>query len=334
MSIFSLNFTISMMNRFAAVKKLMHLRLLLPAAILFSALCSSAPVNSPDTSAESYNSEDLVLWVFGDLQPRNQNEREDFDTAVNDMASIKNIDASLCMGDIIQAATGENIQKSFDWFYTTYRRTGIKEIYEIAGNHDARNIPGYTRATGKPLHYSLQYGNLIIIMLSDEEDSSGSDIPDPVFEWWKSIIEKNRDKIIITVTHSHVANTGFCYNFPSYRNLQGSERFTEILKKEKVELWLFGHTHIPSCLGQSKRRINSLNGTVFMNAASIREDYFFSYSESRIIILKNGSDEMTVKIRDHRNREYRDLLEQTVKLKTKFQHAGGEPVMIKYTPLP
>jgi calcineurin-like phosphoesterase family protein len=169
-------------------------------------------------------------------------------------------------------------------------------------------------------------------MLSDEEDSSGTDISDDVFLWWKSIVENNRECIIITVTHSHVQNTGFCYNFPTYRNLQGSERFTEVLKKEKVELWLFGHTHIPSCMGQSKRTIHSLNGTVFINAAAIREDYFFSYSESRIVILKNGSDRMIVKFRDHKNRKYRDFHEASIQLKTRFRYNGEKPVMNVYRP--
>ena len=292
--------------------------------------CSTAVMKDSSSSPEVFNRDDLVLWAFGDLQPRSEDEREDFTVAVDDIASMKNIDASICIGDIMQHGKEYTIDEEFNWFYTTYARAGIKDIYEIAGNHDARNIPAYLKATGKPLHYSLGYGNLIIILLSDEEESSGSDIPDPVFEWWKSI--NNRDKIIITVTHSHVQNTGFCYNYPAYRNLQGSERFTDVLKRERVELWLFGHTHIPSCLGQSKRTLYTLNGTVFMNAASIREDYFLSYSESRIIILKNGSDEMTVKIRDHRNRQFRDFLEETIKLKTRFQYNGEKPVMNIYKP--
>lgn len=301
-------------------------------ALILSLSCSTAPADNSGGTAWSFNSSDLVLWVFGDLQPRSEDEREDFEVAADDIASMKNIDASICIGDIMQHGKEYTIAEEFDWFYRTYSRAGIKEIYEIAGNHDARNIKEYLKATGKPLHYSLRYGNLIIIMLSDEEDSSGSDIPDGVFLWWKSIIENNRDKIIITVTHSHVENTGFCYNYPAYRNLQGSGRFTDVLKHEKVELWLFGHTHIPSCLGQSKRTLYSLNGTVFMNVASIREDFFFSYSESRIIILKNGSDRMTVKIRDHRHRKYRDLLEQTIELKTGFHYTGEAPVMTVYKP--
>lgn len=301
------------------------------AALLLTS-CSTSGNKESSSTPEVFNNDDLVLWVFGDLQPRGEDEREDFDVAVDDIAAMKNIDASLCIGDIMQHGKEYTIAEEFEWFYSTYSRSGIRDIYEIAGNHDARNINEYLKASGKPLHYSLQYGNLIIIMLSDEEESSGSDVPDEVFQWWKSIIENNRDKIIITVTHSHVQNTGFCYNFPSYRNLQGSERFTEVLKKEKVELWLFGHTHIPSCLGQSKRRIYSLNGTVFINTASIREDFSFSYSESRIIVLKNGSDEMTVKFRDHRHRQYRDFLEQSIKLKTKFRYNGEKPVMTIYTP--
>ena len=295
-------------------------------------ICSDDGSTRDKDKPDVFNPDDLVLWVFGDLQPRDEDEREDFDVAVKDMASMKDVDASICMGDIMQHGKEYTISEEYAWFYNTYSKSGIKDIYEIAVNHDARNIQEYLKATGKPLHYSLQYGNLIIIMLSDEEDSSGSDICDEAFRWWKSIIENNRDKIIITVTHSHVEMTGFCYNIPPYRNVQGSERFTEVLKRERVELWLFGHTHIPSCMLQSKRQIYSLNGTVFINAASIREDYFFSYSESRIVILKNGSDKMTVKFRDHRNRKYKDFFEVTIDLKTKFRYSGEKPVMKAFVP--
>lgn len=274
-----------------------------------------------------FKPDDLVMWVFSDIQPRREKEREYFETAADDVSGMKNIDMAICAGDISQNANKKEVAGEFEWFYETFRKTGINEIYEICGNHDARNIDYYLRMTGKPLHYSLEYGNLIIILLSDEEDSSGSDISDEAFRWWKSIVENNRDKIIITVTHSHVEGTGFCYNIPPYRNVRESGRFTEVLKKERVELWLFGHTHIPSCLGQSKRRIYSLNGTVFINVASIREDYVFSDAESRIIVLENGSDEMTVKFRNHRSREFNSFREEKIRMKTKFRYNGEKPVM-------
>ncbi len=277
-----------------------------------------------------FNPDDLVLWAFGDIQPRNQKERLCFEIAVDDIAHMKNIDASICVGDIAQYGDEYRAEDAYIWFYNIYSRAGIPDLYEIAGNHDARNIDAYLKATKKPLHYAVQYGNLIIILLSDEKDSSGSDISDGAFNWWRNLVETNRDKNIITVTHSHLGGSGFIYNLISYRNVQGSERFTEILKKEKVELWLCGHTHIPSFLGLSKRQIGSLNDTVFMNVASIREDYWFSSAESRIISLKQGSDIMTVQIRNHRDKKFRCLLEQRVKLKAKFEYDGKGPVKFVY----
>jgi len=297
--------------------------------IILSAAFGAA-LNAEEQNTVVFNPDDLVLWVFGDIQPRNEKDRESFEIASADISKMKNIDGAICVGDIVQNKTGEDPIESFNWFYNVYKKTGIKEIYEIAGNHDARNIDSYLKSSGKPLHYALQYGNLLIILMSDEKDSSGSDISDGAFNWWKNLVETNRDKNIITVTHSHLGGSGFIYNVISYRNVQGSERFTGVLKKEKVELWLCGHTHIPSFLGLSKRQIGSLNDTVFMNVASIREDYFFSDAESRIITLKKGSDLMTVQIRNHREAEFKGILGQTVKLKSKFEYDGKRPVMTVY----
>lgn len=297
--------------------------------LLFLSL-SSGPALRAESSAVEFNPEDFVIWAFGDIQPRNEVDRSFFELTAEDVSLMKNIDAALCVGDIVQNKTGENSAESFKWFYNVYNRTGIKDLFEIAGNHEARDIDSYLKASGKPLHYSVQYGNLLIILLSDEKDSSGSDISDGAFKWWKNLVETNRDKNIITMTHSHLEGSGFIYNLISYRNVQGSERFTEVLKKEKVELWLCGHTHIPSFLGLSKRQISSLNDTVFMNVASIREDFFFSDAESRFITLKKGSDEMTVQIRNHRQKKFKGLLEQTIKLKVKFEYDGKGPVVTGY----
>lgn len=301
------------------------------AVVLFCMYCGfHAAWAGGSPASVVFNPDDFILWVFGDIQPRNEKDLLAFEIAADDVSRMKNIDAAICVGDIVHWGSGSRVEESYSWFYSVYKRAGVRELYEIAGNHDARNLEAYFKATGKPLHYALKYGNLLIILLSDEKDSSSTDISDGAFLWWKNLVESNRDKNIITVTHSHLKGSGFLYNIISYRNVRESERFTDVLKKERVELWLCGHTHIPSCLGLSKRRISSLNDTVFMNAASIREDYFFSDAESRIITLKNGSDEMTVRIRDHRESEFREILEQTVKLKVKFNYDGKGPVKYVY----
>ena len=293
-------------------------------------LVAGFELKAEETAPVVFDPEDLVIWAFGDIQPRNQKERDNFEMAADDIGRMKNIDAALCIGDIVQWGDEYRAEDAYKWFYNAYKKTGVSNLYEIAGNHDARNIEAYLEATGKPLHYALKYGNLLIIMMSDEKDSSATDISDGAFLWWKNLVETNRDKNIITVTHSHLGGSGFVYNIISYRNVRDSERFTGVLKNEKVELWLCGHTHIPSFFGLSKRQISSLDDTVFMNVASIREDYWFSNAESRIITLKKGSDEMTVQIRNHRKAEFKGCLEQRIKLKARFEYDGKGPVTIVY----
>ncbi len=307
----------------SVIQRFLYTALLVPGLVI--------PLMGRDMSSPVvFNPDDLVLWIFGDIQPRNEGERQFFRIAVDDIAGMKNIDTAFCIGDMVQWGNEYRVDDAYEWFYKEYWRSGFRELYEISGNHDARNIKAYLRYTGKPMHYALVYGNLLVIMLSDEIDSSGTDISDGAFLWWKNLVESNRDKNIITMTHSHLGGSGFLYNVISYRNVHNSERFTEVLKKERVELWVCGHTHIPSCFGLSKRQISSLNGTVFINAASIREDFFFSYVESRIITLKQGSDIMTVQVRDHRDAEFRNLLEQKIRLKTGFSYNGKGPVKMVY----
>ena len=275
---------------------------------------------------EEDSSGGFVLWAFADIQPRNRTEEKSFENAVSDIE--KNniyISAAIAGGDMVQMSSSSDPDKQWQWFYDSIRPLNIKHLYEIIGNHDARNIPAYFRYTGKPLHYSVRFGNLIIILLSDEKNSSGTDISDKAFFWWKDVVESNQDKIIITVTHSHLGGTGFAYNFPRYRNVMNSERFTEVLRKNRVDFWLFGHTHVPYILKGKERKLPQLNNTLFINIAAIREDYFLSSSESRFFYFQPGSENVIIKTRDHGKNKFVDSIELKVKLKYKFVYNGEEP---------
>ncbi len=155
-------------------------------------------------------------------------------------------------------------------------------------------------------------------MMSDENESSGTDISDEVFFWWRDLVIDNQDKIIITVTHSHPKECGQPYSYQDDRNLLFSDRFMSILEYYKVEMWLYGHTHVPSSLGFSENVMDDYNGLVFVNISAIREHYSLFNSESRFIILEDGSDVITVKTRNHRDGVFfnRDF---TVKARTAFK---------------
>jgi hypothetical protein len=140
--------------------------------------------------------------------------------------------------------------------------------------------------------------NILFLMLSDETGSSGTDIPDGVFEWWKGMVAANQDKIIVTVTHSHLAGSGFPYAILGYRNVRDSRRFEEVLARYRVDLWIDGHTHAPSSLGLNELRSKAY-GTVFLNVASIRRDAPLGRVESRILVLEKGSDRLLILDRYH-----------------------------------
>lgn len=273
----------------------------------------------------------FVLWTFADIQPRDDDEREDLEKTVDDIISNKlQVDAAVCAGDMVQLSSSQNHDDEWKWFYKTVKPLNLKNFYEIIGNHDARNIPLYFKYTKKPMHYAVRFGNLLLILLSDEKNSSGTEISDNAFLWWKKLVEENQSNIIITVTHSHLGGTGFAYNYPSYRNVVDSERFTEVLKKQRVDYWLFGHTHVPSTLKGKTRKIISLGGTRFINIAAIREDYFLSFAESRFFYFTPGSDILLIKTRNHRKSKFISSLEIKEKMKTPFVYDGRDPEFIEF----
>lgn len=274
----------------------------------------------------------FIVWAFSDIQPRNRKDRLAFEAAVNDVKdNFLRFDCSIAGGDIVQNPGGGQSFDAWKWFYSEMGKLPSRPIYEIAGNHDARKIETYLQNTKKPLHYAVKYGNLLMIFLSDETADSATTVPDGVFLWWKNLVEKNQDKIILTVSHSQLGGSGFFYNIISYRNVSGSERFISVLKKNRVDFWLFGHTHVPTILGGKNKKVSSLNGTAFINISAIREDYAVSYSESRFICLVPGSRDVLIRTRNHRKKVFVDAADFSLRLPFAFQYSGEPAEVITYS---
>ncbi|MGL4368130.1 MAG: metallophosphoesterase family protein, partial [Spirochaetota bacterium] len=302
----------------------------LPLFICAAALCmTQCAHNEPFIRSKKDHS--FAIWALSDIQPMRDAHKKSFERAVEDAAeNFPQIDMAIVAGDIVQASKKKDPAPDWRWYLDTRGKAGIRNWYEIAGNHDARHMDSYLAYTRKPLHYAVLSGNILCIFMSDTEDSSGTDIPDPVFLWWKKLVESHRDKIIITVTHSNPEHVGFIYALIDYRNLQGSERFEKVLKNEPTDLWLFGHTHnSPFTLKMENDswRYNVL----FINVSAIREEYFYSRAMSRLILFEDGSDTVTIKLRDHKNKLFLGSGEITRKLKAPYRWSPEEPVMIPYT---
>lgn len=243
-----------------------------------------------------------IIWSHSDIQPRDFSDRESYETAVQDIIdNIPKPDIAIVAGDIVHQ---KDSAEDFKWFLKTRERAEIKEWYEITGNHDMKDYKNYMKYINKPPYYSVTRGNILMLFMSDENRHPPTFISDEAFRWWKKQVIENQDKIIITITHAYLKHSGlFLADKVESRTILDSERFEDVLRKYRVDLWLSGHTHIPSVFGFNETKIKEFNNTVFINISRIRRDMGFN-PESRIIFLKKNSPVMLIKTRDHDEKIY------------------------------
>jgi len=271
-----------------------------------------------NTLRQNESREDYYLiWALSDIQPRTNADREAYETSISDVKNhLPRIDMAIMAGDIVHRRKAVD---DYRWYLKENRRSGIKEWYEIAGNHDMKDLVNYKKFIKKPLHYSVQKGNLLILFMSDEDRFPPTYISDKTFRWWKNMVINNQDKIIITVTHAYPENSKlFMAKYIESRTILKSKRFEDVLRIYRVDLWLAGHTHIPSAFGFNESRIREFKNCTFMNISRIRRDMHFN-PESRIIILKNNSSRIVIKNRDHDEHDYVKRREVIIKSPIRFK---------------
>lgn len=266
--------------------------------------------NSPKNS--------LRIWALSDIQPKKLKQRKEFERAIQDInQNVPGIDFAIVAGDILEEVSEEG----FDWYLSTRNTSYIKEWYEILGNHDLNPDDGklFRKRIREDFHYSILKGNIIFIFMSDEIKSSATDISDETFNWWRSLVVNNQDKIIVTVTHAPLKGSRIPFSTLSRRQITDSKRFTEVLKKYRVDIWLSAHLHVPEWFPNNINRVEKYNGTIFINVAGIRTDALgLKQSESRIIRFVCGSDEVLVRSRNHTREKYNESLDTVFKLSKDF----------------
>jgi len=261
----------------------------------------------------------LKIWLLSDIQPKNQGGKKQFQKAINDInKNVSDIDFAIVAGDIVDKAN----EADFDWYLSMKPSSYIKEWYEIAGNHDVKWDNGelYKKKINEKFNYSFVKGNMLFIFMSDEITSSETDISDETFNWWKDLVINNQDKIIVTVTHAPLEGSGILFSSFKRRQIKDSKRFTDVLKKYKVDIWLSGHVHVPQWFPYVVGRGERYNGTMFINVAGIRPEALgLKQSESRIMIFVCGSNKVLLKSRNHTGREYNQDLEVVFRLSRQYK---------------
>ncbi len=267
----------------------------------------------------------LRIWAHSDIQPRSFLEKTHYETAVADIVkNVPEIYAAIVAGDLVHRK--DDARAYHEWMAGLRRVSGIPWWYEIAGNHDQNDIATYLRYTGKPLHYAVSIGNILIILVSDEVRSAITDISDETFAWWADLVRKNQHMNIITVSHGALYGSGILSTINPTMRIERSERFVEVLKKYHVDLWLSGHSHLPSVLSGKYSRPPGL-GTLFLDISSIHKSRF-SPIESYILVFRNSYDRFAILARNHEDERYLRSRSLEGELRMPFLWDGGEPKMI------
>jgi len=298
---------------------------------LFFIALSTTLLLSCSTAGQSLSTEgDFIIWSHSDIQPKDNKTLRDFKIAVDDMSQLERIDISITAGDIVEKSRSEHLYREY---LELRKKVNCLNWFEIAGNHEWRDIETYTRLVNPKLHYSVTAGNILLLFISNSAPGRMTEIPDNVFQWWEQNVIENQDKIIITVTHGSLKNSGLLQSRAKIERqfIKNSERFESVLKKYKVDIWISGHSHIPGYLPFTDYKNEDLGGTIFIDNGAIRED-LFSNIESRVIIFKKDSDIVTIKHRDHKEKKYITSFEKEYRLSKKFHYEKDSEIKLQAMP--
>ena len=275
-----------------------------------------------------FDSEDtLTVWALADIQPTNKGHEEAFELAITDInENVPNIDLAIVAGDIVNETTEE----TFDWYVEIRNGSYIQEWYEIIGNHDLKTDMGrlFKEKLREDVNYSITKDNILFIFLSDSQRGKSTKISNEVFNWWKDLVINNQDKIIVVTTHAPLEDSGIPFSSFRDRQIINSERFTQVLKKYNVDLWLSGHLHLPHGIMNNIVEKDKYNGTIFVHISSIRPEIMgIKESESRVLTFACGSDKVLIRVRNHEEKVFLSHQDRLFRLSKKYLCKKAEPTL-------
>jgi len=282
--------------------------------------CVSVQNGSFQEAKAHFSKRQFLVWMLSDIQPKTTLDRNVFEAAVADVnENIGSVDMGIMAGDLLKSRSHDD---DFNWFIETRNKVNVTDWYQIAGNHDVRSGPIFYKYFPQAQYYAVKYGNLLFLFLSDQSVASRTDISDDTFLWWKDMVESNRKKIIITVSHAQLKKSGLTGSIKS-RVIHNSKRFEKVLQQEKVALWVSGHNHLPQVISGPATANKDLGGTFFVNVGSISDELFLD-SESRFFYFHGGSDVVWIRSRNHSKRLFNTDLDIQIPLGRSFSLSSGK----------
>jgi Calcineurin-like phosphoesterase len=263
--------------------------------------------------------------MLSDIQPPSKEERRRFEKAVADVVQLgQPINMAVIAGDLLSSRSGD---EAFNWLLKSRTAAPVQRWYEIAGNHDKRSSPQFENYFQRPPAYGVSFGNVLMLLLSDTEPTSETEITDASFAWWKRMVLEHRESILLTVSHAQLKGSGLLGSiFPS-RVIVDSQRFEEVLRQAPVTLWASGHAHLPHRLPGTFACREELGGSCFINVSAI-DAGSLGGSESRFLLFSEGSDRLLIRSRDHDRGRFSEDLDIVVTLPQPFVYPEDQPHLL------
>jgi 3',5'-cyclic AMP phosphodiesterase CpdA len=213
--------------------------------------------------------------------------------ALSDLTNLSPINYALVLGDIAHNGLLEEFQK----YRSIREQSRIPEWHELAGNHEYFNedIASYYSTVCPYTSYMVSDGNVVWFLLSDEISGPEGNITDKTFVWFIDQLSKNQDKILIVCTHQCVYGT-IRDSTEDVRYIYPKEMIAEILNRFRIDLWLCGHQHY---YPYSSEDMYFDGKTTFINISSLNHSYGTQMSQSVLIDLNQGAQQITARRRSH-----------------------------------
>jgi hypothetical protein len=273
---------------------------------------------------------DIMLNVgdlSGSLTPPDDSEGEEVVSQYSVSTAHKREDFYDLVGNHDASGPDESCQW---WFRKWVDPTG--EHPESSGVHaERRPYP----VVGSWERYSFEVGNIVFLVMGDRNDGGppvgrgprggypAGAVSKETFNWWKGMLEANKDKIVISAHHHMLKGTtvasgrseGVDNRFhgrfddgapegASYLHWVGgqpdSEAFESYLEQNPsaTDLWLGGHTHAnPDDTTGGRSHVEHKWGTTFINVAALTKYHVNKHTVpmSRLLTFEEGSQYATVR---------------------------------------
>ena len=239
------------------------------------------------------------IWISSDIHIGKEDEGYDgaewLKNALGDVEkNLQPVDYAVILGDIVHDGRRNELEQ----YISIKKNSRIKKWFELAGNHEhyGNRINIYRELLRSEKPYFYVDGNVVWLFISDELHSRPGNITEESTQWIVEKLEKLRGNVIIVCSHQMVKGT-IEESEKAALNIHPDERIRRIRNAAKIDLWLSGHLH--HSRPRDKRDFAKVGDTSFLNAASLSHAYDTGISESFLIELEDGTNEIVLKCRNH-----------------------------------